>query len=277
MKTFGNEFSTYDTPLKEFDNDAAEFGVLSHAGLLPTAGTAIDQVYTHSTNVTALSSSWQDTGLTGATLPTGVYLVHLITQDPDNLESYSGTMSWFGAVTTSTTTDEIVLHRAGKTGTNRVYLRIARTLGSMKLQMYTGALQASYIFNIALDNSEILVYVNGSGALITIPDGTYGLTSLCAAIASRLTSQYSGLTFTCAIDSTTGAFSIQCTSNSAAVISVYTYVGSYRRQLGDGTYQDLEWGLATFLGFPKGAVTTGTGTLTVTQSTPYEFTFRRLL
>jgi len=132
MKTFGNEFSTYDTPLKEFDNDAAEFGLLTHTGLVPTAGTAIDQVYTHTTNVSALSSAWQDTGLTGGTMPTGVYLVHLITQD---LECYSGTMSWFGAATTTTTTDEVVLHRAGQSGTNRVYLRIARTLGSMKLQM----------------------------------------------------------------------------------------------------------------------------------------------
>ncbi len=119
-------------------------GSLSHTGLTPTSGTAIDQILTVTDSLT-LSTPWQDTSVNATDLATGTYIVQVLVNDlaaggTNNNEFYSGVMSWFSGDTDSTTSEEVVLHRAGiSPGGNSIFLRIARTLTAavedMKLQI----------------------------------------------------------------------------------------------------------------------------------------------
>ena len=117
---------------------------LAHNGLLPTAGTEIDQIKTVTDSLT-LSTSWQDTSVNAADLATGTYIIQVLIDDDSNggtqnTEYYSGVMSWYSGDTNSTTSDEVVLHRAGiSPGGNAIFLRVARTVtadaNDMKLQI----------------------------------------------------------------------------------------------------------------------------------------------
>ena len=107
-----------------------------------------------------------------------------------------------------------------------------------------------YVFSAALNNTSMLVSVNEQEELITIPDGNYGFTTMCTAIAAALILAF-GSTFTCVVDRTTGRFSIQSPGATSMAL--------------DTTLQASEWGLAYFLGFAKETLTTGTNTLTGTS------------
>ena len=107
-----------------------------------------------------------------------------------------------------------------------------------------------YVFSAALNNTDMLVTVDEQTEVITIPDGNYGFTTMCTAVAAALTSAFGG-TFTCSVDRTTGKFSIQCPGATSMTL--------------DTTLQASEWGLAYFLGFAKRTLTTGTNALTGTS------------
>lgn len=119
-------------------------GTLVHGGLVPTQGTAIDQVATFTPTIT-LSTAWQDTGIKATNLATGSYMVQVLISNVgvgggQSSEYYTGVMSWFSSDTDEASSDEITLHRAGvKNGGNAVFLRVARTITSntddMKLQI----------------------------------------------------------------------------------------------------------------------------------------------
>jgi hypothetical protein len=95
---------------------------IQHKGLTMTSGTNVDQLFTK-TVALALSTSWVSSTISGTDLATGTYAV----QVESNGEFFSGTMSWFSGATTSTTSEEILLHRAGASGTAaNVYLRASR-------------------------------------------------------------------------------------------------------------------------------------------------------
>lgn len=117
---------------------------LSHTGLSPTAGTNIDQIKSVTDSLT-LSTVWQDTSVNATDLATGTYIVQVLVSDlsvggTQNTEYYSGIMSWYSGDTNSTTSEELVLHRAGiSPGGNSIFLRVARTTTAdtddMKLQI----------------------------------------------------------------------------------------------------------------------------------------------
>lgn len=119
-------------------------GALSHTGLTPTSGTAIDQILSVTDSIT-LTTAWQDTSINATDLATGTYIVQVLVNDvaaggTNNNEFYSGVMSWYSGDTDSTTSEEVILHRAGVSpGGNSIFLRIARTLTAavedMKLQI----------------------------------------------------------------------------------------------------------------------------------------------
>jgi hypothetical protein len=120
-------------------------GTLTHAGLSPSTGTGIDQVYTHQQSIT-LTTSWQDTGVNAAELATGSYVVQVTRVEDFTVgggqyqEYYTGVMSWFAENTNSEVTDEIVLHRAGHApNSGTIFLRVQRTPGEnaddLKLQV----------------------------------------------------------------------------------------------------------------------------------------------
>jgi hypothetical protein len=100
-----------------------------------TDGTNVDQLKT-TTFTSALTTSWTDvTGVSGTYLATGSYIVQI----ESNGEYYTGNMAWFSGTTTSTTADEIVLHRAGPAASaGRIYARVIRTSSApstLKLQV----------------------------------------------------------------------------------------------------------------------------------------------
>lgn len=107
-------------------------GTLTHAGLVPSTGTGIDQVYTHQQSIT-LTTSWQDTGVNAAELATGSYVVQVTNVSDHTVgggqyqEYYTGVMSWFAGNSNSEATDEIVLHRAGHApNSGTIFLRVQR-------------------------------------------------------------------------------------------------------------------------------------------------------
>lgn len=135
-------------------------GTLTHGGLVPSVGTAIDQIATFTQSLT-ITTDWQDTGISGTDLATGTYIVQLYANDvssggTSNNEYYSGTMSWYSSTTSSSVelpTDEIQLHRAGASSDAGLYLRTVRAddaaPGPLKLQIYSNLPNASasnYVF-----------------------------------------------------------------------------------------------------------------------------------
>jgi hypothetical protein len=111
---------------------------ISHSGLVTTIGTNIDQLRELTTSSTTWTTTWQDiTTVSGTYLATGSHTVLALLSG----EYYTGNFSWFSGSTTSTTTDEIVLQRAGPTGSAaRLFLRVARkTSGVLTLQASTSA------------------------------------------------------------------------------------------------------------------------------------------
>jgi uncharacterized protein (DUF736 family) len=106
---------------------------IRHEGLNPSTGTNVDQTKS-TTFASALTTGWTDvTGVSGTYLATGSYIVQIIS----NGEYYTGNMSWFSGSTTTTTVDEIELHRAGAAASAaRIYARVARVSGgTLKLQV----------------------------------------------------------------------------------------------------------------------------------------------
>jgi hypothetical protein len=119
-------------------------GNIKHTGLVMTAGTNVDQIYTAS-DVLTLTTDWQDTSVNGAELTTGSYMVQAYVFDAtvgggQYYTYYTGVMSWYSQDTNETSSDEIVLHRAGHASNNgALFLRILRTTtadaNDMKLQI----------------------------------------------------------------------------------------------------------------------------------------------
>jgi len=116
-------------------------GTVRHNGLVPTAGTSIDQIYTTSTSLT-LSTSWQNIGVTANQLAAGTYLVQVLANDVvagggQVNTYYSGVMSWWNGATTENSFDELALHRAGSaSSTGSIYLQVLRSSsGYLNLQM----------------------------------------------------------------------------------------------------------------------------------------------
>jgi hypothetical protein len=115
---------------------------IRHEGLNPSTGTNVDQTKS-TTFASALTTAWTDvTGVSGTYLATGSYIVQIIS----NGEYYTGNMSWFSGATTTTTVDEIELHRAGAAASAaRIYARVARvSSGTLKLQVSASASLSSH-------------------------------------------------------------------------------------------------------------------------------------
>lgn len=117
-----------------------------------------------------------------------------------------------------------------------------------------------YVFTAALGNTSMNVDVNGSTRTITIPDGNYGFSSISAAIQTALNTAFVGETyeFSVSVSPSTGKFKIDCVNLPASTtlgIDTTSVLPS----------KNVEWGLAYYLGFPKGVLTSGTansGTIT---------------
>jgi hypothetical protein len=131
-------------------------GKVTHGGLIPTAGTNIDQIYTTTKSLT-LTPSWQATGISGTALTTGSYMVQIIANDlasgGEQVNTYyTGAMSWYSGATGETSYNEIVLHRAGGAqGRGNIFLRVAEAAtGTLSMQIAgttTNTGVSNYIFS----------------------------------------------------------------------------------------------------------------------------------
>jgi hypothetical protein len=123
-----------------------------------TDGTDVDQLKTYAQTLT-VGTSYIDTGINGADLQSGVYIVSLDVNDYSvggghYSEKYSGIMSWYSANTNSSESDEISLHRTGHApNTGVLYLRTQRTASAdtddLKLQIkanYSASGSSTYTF-----------------------------------------------------------------------------------------------------------------------------------
>ena len=124
---------------------ATTTNVITHGGLAMSTGTNVDQIYSASASLT-LTTGWQDTGINGAELASGSYIVQITSVSDNSVggqqyeEYYTGVMSWFAGNTNSSSTDEIVLHRAGHApNAGALFLRVIRTASAdpndLKLQI----------------------------------------------------------------------------------------------------------------------------------------------
>lgn len=91
-----------------------------------------------------LTKEWIDTGISGTTLETGIYIVRVTSETNGKYdlwsESYVGIMNWYAEHTNSTESDEILLHSSGHAPNgNRLYLRTKRNNnGRLSLQIAQG-------------------------------------------------------------------------------------------------------------------------------------------
>lgn len=110
-----------------------------------------------------------------------------------------------------------------------------------------------YAFSSALGNTSVVVSVDGTSHTITIPDGNYTPSTLAAALKTGLDAAFTPLTFTATVSPTTQKLSLEC-SNALAVVAVDT--------TGATPTLHSEWGLGYYMGFAKGVVRQGTGSVT---------------
>lgn len=108
----------------------------SEAKTLTITGSDLFETYTFTESKT-LTTNWQDTGISGADMAEGSYIIQLKTNDTATTglahysEVYTGFLSWDSASTNSTDYDEIVLHKAGHASNgNNIYLRTTRKASS---------------------------------------------------------------------------------------------------------------------------------------------------
>lgn len=96
-----------------------------------------------SSNVTTIQKNltvtqdWMDTGISGVDLLTGTYIVQMSTNGSEMVEClWSGVMSWYNGTCSDSETDEILLHRSGKSYNKTLYLRTAMSAsGVLTLQI----------------------------------------------------------------------------------------------------------------------------------------------
>ena len=106
-----------------------------------------------------------------------------------------------------------------------------------------------YAFSAARGTTGLRLAIDGTTKDVQIPDGTYQLEALRAALEGAITA--AGLTATVAIDART----MKCTiagSGEVAVDCTAAALGNDKR---------TDWGLGYYLGFPRDAVTSGTGSV----------------
>jgi hypothetical protein len=99
-----------------------------HVGGSITIGSGFGKKYTFTKTITP-TTEWQNIGINGSALPSGLYLIHLTgiqngtkTWQYDN--QYAGVMSWYSGNTNSGDTCDITLHQTGHANNGElIYLR----------------------------------------------------------------------------------------------------------------------------------------------------------
>lgn len=104
-----------------------------------------------------LTTDWQDTGIAGNNLETGIYIIQVSGFNSSYTqiysEMYSGIMTWYASETNDLNNDEIFLHNAGHaSNSNDIYLRTSRRLHS------NGGLHLQIACKVAASGTDTLTF-----------------------------------------------------------------------------------------------------------------------
>lgn len=116
------------------------------------------------------------------------------------------------------------------------------------------------VFSEAMRNTSMVVIVNQTSKVVTIPDGNYDAQSLACEVTMALQTAFSDHTFGAEVDALTMAFKMSCEPSTRDVVAeAVSHSRQYVAWGVDTTNNvergDTDWGLAYYLGFPKGVVT----------------------
>lgn len=109
-----------------------------------------------------------------------------------------------------------------------------------------------YVFSAARGNTTLTMTRNGTPYTVTVPDGNYGFSSMATALGNAITAAF-GYPVSVSINTSTMKTTIT-SSESGDILGVDTTTLS--------TTSQTQWGLAYYLGFNRGVVETGTGSVT---------------
>lgn len=105
-----------------------------------------------------------------------------------------------------------------------------------------------FVFSAARGNTTLKVRLGGVAKTLVLPDGNYDTESMCAELRTALLAAYPANTFAIEVDPRTMQLVVSCYQGGTFAVDT-TGVGS--------DAPPTDWGLAYYLGFPKGALTSG--------------------
>ena len=108
-----------------------------------------------------------------------------------------------------------------------------------------------FAFSAARGTTTLKVRVGDATEVVTIADGTYDVESLCAELRAALEAAFPAKTFSVDVGARTMQLTLGCTQGDAVAVDTTE----------DGDEGPTDWGLAYYLGFPRGVVTAGTPVL----------------
>jgi len=134
-----------------------------------SASTSEDGLTKHFRRSMGLSDSMSNVGIASNDMATGVYLVHILSDNHAQggghwYERASGIMSWYSSGTNSADCDDVALHHAGHaTNGHRLRLRTCRSWGGkLELQMSDSVLSDEQVTVTATNNEAVLGKCNSA-------------------------------------------------------------------------------------------------------------------
>jgi hypothetical protein len=105
-----------------------------------------------------------------------------------------------------------------------------------------------FVFSAARGNTALKVNVGDSTQVVTIADGNYGVASLCAELRAAFLDAFPTKSFAIDVDPRTMQLTLGCSQGDVVAVDTTEYADA----------NPTDWGLAYYLGFPRGEVTAGT-------------------
>lgn len=146
---------------------------------------------------------------------------------------------------------------------NAYRVRLPRTYrGVLRARLVSAEIPSSFLmFSQALRNTSMVVTVDQTSRTVTIPDGNYDAQSLACELVTALQIAFEDYVFGAELDALTMAFKARCEPAARDVVAEAIAGGqqthvSWSVDTTTGVERgDTDWGLAYYLGFPKGVVT----------------------
>lgn len=113
-----------------------------------------------------------------------------------------------------------------------------------------------YVFTAGKNNTSLVVSVGGVTRTITIPDGNYSFNTMSTALSAALGAAFPGSSFSVTFSDATYRINIAVTPSAVVAVDCSAV---------NPITTPTQFGLAYFLGFPAGVITSGTGNVSGTS------------